>query len=201
MAKARRVPGIQAKESLRDNARRVIDVRLDELLSWRAALEDPDLVTQLHNMRIAAKRLRYALEIFEICFLEAKGSVKRLSLMQDHLGSIHDLDVLIEILRAHLRDLDLKLEAQGVETIRAVGSSRERSNKLRQLLYAQAREPRRLGLIGLIADKTLERERYYMELVEKWGPKTLDALAEELRQATGLVQAPFEAQSASPDLV
>src|ERR1035437_10505579 len=106
MAKARRIRGMRAKESLRDNAQLVIGVRLDEFLSWAPALEDELRVKDLHNMRICAKRLRYALEVFQVGFPAAKPFVKQLSDMQDALGDIHDLDVLTDLLRDRLHAQD-----------------------------------------------------------------------------------------------
>lgn len=198
MARARRVKGIRRSESLRENAGRVLDVRLDELLSWRSALSDPSLVRELHDMRIAAKRLRYALEVFEVCFPDVKPILRQVTSIQEDLGSIHDLDVLSGILRARLRDLDGSLEADAVTIVRACADPRQRSNRLRQLLYSQAKEQRRLGLIGLIADKTVERERAYVRFVEQWGGGALDDLAARLREVAGLRAPALEAQQAAP---
>src|SRR4051812_41691378 len=102
MARAKRVKGIKPRATLLENARLVVALRLEELLSWRESLERPELVTDLHDMRIAAKRLRYALEMFDVCFPEIKPVLKELSEIQEALGTIHDLDVLADILRARL---------------------------------------------------------------------------------------------------
>ena len=189
MARARRVKGIRRSESLRENAGRVVEVRLDELLSWRSALEDPSLARELHDMRIAAKRLRYALEVFEVCFPEIKPLLRRITSIQEDLGAIHDLDVLVDLLRARLCAVDGGLEAEAVTIVRSCSDPRQRSSRLRQLLYSQAREQHRLGLIGLMADKTVERERAYASVVEQWGGGALEELAAHLRQAVGLTPA------------
>ncbi len=60
--KARKVKGSTPTARWRDNARRIVAVRLEELRSFGAAALDPDEVEALHDMRIAAKRLRYVLE-------------------------------------------------------------------------------------------------------------------------------------------
>ena len=64
------------------------------LLEFEAYVECPDDVEHLHAMRIAAKRLRYRLELYNpffgerLCsFIEAAGRVQRT------LGKVHDLDV------------------------------------------------------------------------------------------------------------
>jgi CHAD domain-containing protein len=57
---------------------------------------DPDEVVALHDMRIAAKRLRYILEITGPCFGPyTKSATKLTKQLQDLLGDIHDCDVQI----------------------------------------------------------------------------------------------------------
>ena len=61
---------------------------------------NPMLLKELHNMRIAAKRLRYTLEIFED-FLpdECKTAQKELEQLQQEMGQLHDSDVMIALLQ------------------------------------------------------------------------------------------------------
>lgn len=99
MARGGRVKGIRVRSPLLENAERIIAFRLAELLSWRYATDDAGAVQDLHNLRIAAKRLRYALEIFQICFPDAKSCINRLTDLQEAVGDIHDYDVLVEIIR------------------------------------------------------------------------------------------------------
>ena len=68
---------------LADNAERIVSARLDELWSFVPAVLDPANVEELHEMRIAAKRLRYVLEVTaERCFgpyaVAAEKRIKRL---------------------------------------------------------------------------------------------------------------------------
>ncbi|HEV2662771.1 MAG TPA: CHAD domain-containing protein, partial [Ktedonobacteraceae bacterium] len=64
MAKARTVTGLDLQASTSENARLIAQTRLDELYSWEQYVDNPYHIRELHNMRIAAKRLRYTLEIF-----------------------------------------------------------------------------------------------------------------------------------------
>ena len=95
--KARRVKGLEPDETLADNAERIVRVRLDELCGFMPAAADPDEVVALHDMRIAAKRLRYILEVTGDTFgpYAAKNAVKATKDLQDLLGEIHDCDVQI----------------------------------------------------------------------------------------------------------
>ena len=92
--KARRVSGLDPAGTLADNAERIVRTRLDEMCSFMPKAEDPGEVTALHDMRIAAKRLRYVLEITHPCFgAYAQDAVKLCKDLQDLLGEIHDCDV------------------------------------------------------------------------------------------------------------
>ena len=109
--KARRVKHLDPAGLLADNAERLVRVRLEELCGFAPAVLDPAAVTELHDMRIAAKRLRYVLEVTsEPCFGPyAKTAGKRTKELQDLLGEIHDCDVQlprVETLVAELRDAD-----------------------------------------------------------------------------------------------
>jgi len=92
--KARRVKGLDPAAALADNAERIVRVRLDELCAFMPRAADPAEVVALHDMRIAAKRLRYILEITGPCFGPyAVTAVKATKDLQDLLGEIHDCDV------------------------------------------------------------------------------------------------------------
>jgi hypothetical protein len=185
MARAGRVPGIRPRDTLAENAARVIDFRLAELLSWREALADETRVTDLHNMRIAAKRLRYALEAFEPCWpAETKALLKELTDIQEDLGDIHDLDVLSDLLRSRLQSLESPLLDRATEIMAGDGTPGEKSRELRRLLGAHAREPRRVGLYGLIGDKVAERRRRYVEFRDRWAERRLDAFADRVSHLT-----------------
>jgi CHAD domain-containing protein len=89
--KARKVKGLDPAAPLADNAERIVRVRLDEMCAFMPrAAGDRDA---LHDMRIAAKRLRYVLEVTHACFGPyARTAVKPVKALQDVLGEIHDCD-------------------------------------------------------------------------------------------------------------
>ena len=93
--KARKVKHLDPDGTLADNAQRVVAVRIDELYDFVPAVLDPKRVKKLHAMRIAAKRLRYVLEVTSsACFGPyALTATKRVRELQDLLGEIHDCDV------------------------------------------------------------------------------------------------------------
>lgn len=77
-------------------AREIIRDRLDELESLSNGLYKPLDEEPLHEMRIAAKRLRYAIELFQECWSSGlEGFAKSAAGVQSALGNLHDCDVWI----------------------------------------------------------------------------------------------------------
>jgi CHAD domain-containing protein len=104
--KAHKVKGLDPAGPLAENLERIVRVRLAELLAFMPRAGDPDEVEALHDMRIAAKRLRYILEIAHPCFGEyARTAVGRVKDLQELLGQLHDCDVQSVELEAFLGDL------------------------------------------------------------------------------------------------
>jgi hypothetical protein len=183
MAKAQRVRGIHPGRSLRENAAKVVALRLEEVLQWRPALEDPTLVTELHNMRIAAKRLRYAFETFQACFPGSKGILKDLTEIQENLGDIHDLDVLTDVLRSRMRALEQPLEERTIEIMGSTATQGDKSAAIRRASGEQARDVRRIGLLGLLGDKINDRHSRYADFQRRWAGEGFADLAGRVTMA------------------
>lgn len=102
MARARDVQGIDCGEPFSNAAGHVVAVRAAEVFEQQEGvldLSDPDRV---HDMRVATRRLRAALEFFEPC-LPAKRrrkTAKRVKKLADALGQRRDCDVAIELLQS-----------------------------------------------------------------------------------------------------
>jgi len=100
MAKAKTISKLDCQAPTGQMARLIAHVRLEELYDWAQYVDNPYHSKELHNLRIAAKRLRYTLEVFEETFpQQSKGSIQELTQLQDELGLLHDSDVLIALLR------------------------------------------------------------------------------------------------------
>ncbi len=107
MAKARPITGLDPQAPTGKNARMIAKVRLEDLYSWESYVDNPYHIRELHNMRIAAKRLRYTFEVFEDVLPAAcKPIVEELVKIQDELGTLHDTDVMIALLRLCLGSQD-----------------------------------------------------------------------------------------------
>lgn len=101
--------GIDPDRRLAENARPLIAKRLEAVFEHREGIRDEARTDLLHRMRIAAKKLRYAMETLRVAFGEgfdaAYGLVEQ---AQEMLGRIHDLDVII----ATVEDTRIELEAK-----------------------------------------------------------------------------------------
>lgn len=96
--RAKRVKGLDPDAELASAMQRIVRVRAKELRSFVPRALDPAEAGALHDMRIAAKRLRYVFELAEPCFgADARSRAKRARVLQDAIGEVHDCDVLIEL--------------------------------------------------------------------------------------------------------
>ena len=86
--------------TLTEFAAGVLRKRWKKLLSVGKALDDLDNPA-LHGLRLKAKRLRYAAEFFAPLFPEKPASrfIRRLSVLQEHLGLFNDTTVAEALLR------------------------------------------------------------------------------------------------------
>jgi len=101
VASARKVE-LDCEASFGLAARRVVKVRAKEVFEQADGVLDLDQVERLHDMRVATRRLRAALEIFAPCFPRKRHrkALKKVKTLADALGERRDLDVEIELLES-----------------------------------------------------------------------------------------------------
>lgn len=94
--KARRVRGLEPRGSWPENASRILETRLEELNELATSALEPGAETAQHDMRIAAKRVRYVLEIAAPCLGgDAESQRDAARRLQGVLGEMHDCDVML----------------------------------------------------------------------------------------------------------
>jgi len=147
MSKALSLFAVDPAGSLGDNAPLMLYTRYSEMIYFAAHIQDPANVSDLHNMRISAKRLRYTLEIFVPAYeennseyTEILGEIKS---CQEQIGDIHDCDVRIEQIREYLNQTVVK------------------------------KPEIRVGLSTLIDQETLTRKQLYDAFVSYWNNLSL----------------------------
>jgi len=105
-------------------AARVVEQRAKEVFAHSAAVLDLDDVEGVHDMRVATRRLRAALEVFEACFPRKRWrkALKRVKQLADALGERRDRDVEIELLegiREEVAEEDQAALARMLQELRA----------------------------------------------------------------------------------
>lgn len=144
-------------------AEKEISVHLEELLSFRSYVDDPNRVQELHQMRIAAKHLRYSLELFRPLFGERLDNyINAIKVIQQQLGDLHDADVWRELLPAFI-------EKERRRTIRYFGNARSFGRLLPGIKWLQRR------VVAL-------RRSHYRAFAATWHNYESTNLWEQLRQ-------------------
>jgi CHAD domain-containing protein len=143
--------------------------RLDALLAFEPIVTQPEKVTELHQMRIAAKWLRYTLENFGPLYSsELKPYIQAVKKAQDELGEIHDCDVWAEFLPRFLAE--------------------ERQRILDY--YGNTRTYNRYvpGIMAFEQDRRQARADMYVQFQESWAGWGAAGLWDELHRS---IQIPF----------
>jgi hypothetical protein len=196
MAKPHPVAGLDPDKRLRPNARRVLAVRIDEVYGYDGLIADPANVTELHDMRIACKRLRYLLEIFGIAFdADLDPFLDDVRGLQDLLGDIHDCDVQIPMLEEHLRWLEGREAGAARRLVSAASARRSRRSgppseaafrAFRRELEVGRRADERPGVHALIGRRRRERDELYARFLDDWRRLKAERFRPRLEAALGI---------------
>jgi CHAD domain-containing protein len=89
---------------VRDTAASRVQAAYEQVRAYEPVLRWADVET-LHDLRIAGKWLRYSLEfVREALGPESDALIARVTMLQDHLGLMHDADVAAHLARDFLLD-------------------------------------------------------------------------------------------------
>jgi CHAD domain-containing protein len=175
--KASRVKGLRPGTKLGGAAQRIAKQRVADLLAFDEAVRDPGNVRELHDLRIAAKRLRYTLEVLGSVLGPAAGAAEdEARALQDLLGEVHDCDVLAPRLEAELA----KLVAEDAAAV-AVLAEGDPDATPRVLRDAPGRAMRH-GVQALAVGVDARRAVLYERFLERWDSLLAGALLTDLSQ-------------------
>jgi hypothetical protein len=179
MTRAWPVDDLDPKGALATNARRILAVRMAELYAFSPAVADETAVEPLHDMRIAAKRLRYTLELFRAVF-GARGDtqIERIKAIQEELGAIHDHDVRILLIEDELAAVAAE-QAAAVGDALAGAPAQDHPAIAASALRPPPDEPRR-GLIALLGRQHVARRRRYRAFRDLWHRLNQEGLRADL---------------------
>jgi CHAD domain-containing protein len=107
--------GVDPTDSFRNAAPLVLEERYHALYAFEPYVDHPEEAEQLHAMRIAAKWLRYTMELFAPAYKDGlKQPLAAVKRIQELLGDLHDSDVRLDI----LQDMSERpLDAAGLEAL------------------------------------------------------------------------------------
>ena len=126
-----------------------IQSRLDEFLFFEVFIFDPVRINELHQMRIAAKHLRYTLEIFsELYSSKTDFALDIARKSQQILGEVHDADVWSLYLPRFL--------------------SREETRVTQFFGYKGPVNRLKPGVDFLLENRKHERDRLYKQYLQEW---------------------------------
>ena len=146
-----------------------IQRRLDTFLGFEEVVSHPEAARELHEMRIAAKWLRYTLETFASLYSnELKDFINSVKETQNLLGDLHDCDVWLE----YLPQFSLEEEQR---TLDYTGS----------LESMQSLTP---GLQNFKEDRQQKRDQSYLNFKANWQQWKDEGMWQALHQT---IQAPF----------
>jgi CHAD domain-containing protein len=159
-----------------------IRLRLEEFLAYEQHVAHPERIAELHAMRIAAKHLRYTLEICAPLYSSRlRKPIKVLKEIQELLGQIHDCDVWLAAVPQFVAD-------EQARTLEFFGD----------LSPAAAFLP---GLQALEEDRRQERWHLYLIFQRFWELTKDHGIWDRIRQTiapraepAGLVMAEVEAE-------
>lgn len=83
-----------------EHMHRALPLRLETFLQAAGKIDRPEPWVNLHKMRIRAKQLRYALEVYEFCFEnDFRDLLNQVKTIQEMLGHIQDRTMIMDYLR------------------------------------------------------------------------------------------------------
>lgn len=149
--------------ALLEHAQTQILARLADLRSHESCLAEPESVERHHQMRIAAKKLRYTMEICRPFYAgRLDPTIAAVKQAQTLLGEIHDCDVWIEQLDAF--------------------EAKQSKRMLRLYRHSGPLVRLQVGLQYLRGDRQLHRAQQFQTLVDYWNQLLRDQTWEELER-------------------
>lgn len=122
--------------TVKQMGREIISKNLQEFRDLLPSLYQPFDCAHLHELRIAAKRLRYCVELFSDCFGgKIRPCAVQIAEMQDFLGEVHDQDLWIENTAERLTKTDGKKHRANLWLLAQFTKKRDKNYRKSLKLY------------------------------------------------------------------
>ncbi|HMN47735.1 MAG TPA: CHAD domain-containing protein [Ignavibacteriaceae bacterium] len=92
------IESLRYSKQLKKTANKILKFRIDSLISTVEKYSKDKTVENLHDVRIALRRVRYSMELFLICYnkKDFMRFYNKIQKLQDLSGSVRDMDITIE---------------------------------------------------------------------------------------------------------
>lgn len=146
-----------------ETAYHAISMNMEFLFSFERYITDPERISEHHQMRIAAKQLRYTMEIFRDLYPDRlKNPISMVKQLQDILGDMHDCDVWLDVLPAFLQEEEAR-----------VTSFFGHSGFMRFI---------RPGILHLASERRIKRNELYRSFVGYWSEMNEGGVWDEIKK-------------------
>lgn len=103
---------LKTTKQFKKSANLILKDRIESLLTFTKKYFNDLSVENLHDVRIALRRVRYSMELFIVCF-DKKIFIKfynKVQLLQDLSGNVRDVDISIENINSLVNDNKIKID-------------------------------------------------------------------------------------------
>jgi CHAD domain-containing protein len=157
VAKAREIPELTADEPYRSAATRIVALRVEEVVEHSGNVLDVSDIERVHDMRVATRRLRAALEVCEPCFpgKRFKSTLAEVKEIADALGERRDRDVSIAALEGFAAEMPAP-DRPGIQSL--INELRAEQRQANEALAKFVARDRLTRLQAMVSELTREAE-------------------------------------------
>jgi len=139
--RVRKTPGIKVDDSMTEAGRKILSFHFAHMLSHEKGTRLGEDLEELHDMRVATRRMRSAFEVFRPFFKPkvVKSHLKGLRAAGRALGHVRDLDVFIEKAEHYLATLPEE-ERTGLEPLMEAWQQEHTIEREKLLAYLDSKE-------------------------------------------------------------
>ena len=142
MTTATEIKGVAPNKTLEVCARQIVVAYFREMMSYKTGASDGTDIEFVHDMRVASRRLRAAMDNFAECFEKEsfKKYYKQIKTITRTMGSVRDLDVLIVRFQKELSALTETEQRDIQGLIEHLQQKREEARKPMLVLFTELDE-------------------------------------------------------------
>lgn len=170
MARASQLGNLPASAPLWQAAAHILTTRLSDVQAFVEHIPHSDHVEELHDLRIAVKRLRYTLELTQTLFAQSNVHplLNDVQALQELVGALHDDDVLLDLLAAQAAAASYEESADNAAHILLAA----RAGAATLLPDSTTAHQRTEAILRLLVRVSAQRQTHYADLVTWWAGHT-----------------------------